>query len=154
MKYLIAIPLLCLMVTACAGSSSKSVAVMQKKDKNLGCTDVLLEMNEAEFYGKMAEDNKGLNVNNVISPLGYMDTYMSAEKAIKNANSRIAYLTKVYEILKCDQQEAMQAAYPVQAPMIAAPVSGYYGAAYVAQQPAYTAEGYAIGYPQQPHAIQ
>lgn len=38
-------------------------------------------------------------------PLGYVSTYMNAEDAIDAADARVEYLNRIYEILKCDEQE-------------------------------------------------
>lgn len=95
------------MATACAGKESEKVAAMQKKDKNLTCREVLLEQNEAEFYRSTAEKNKQPGVKAVLMPLGYISTYMSAEDAVSAANARTDYLSRIYEIMDCDNKLQM-----------------------------------------------
>jgi hypothetical protein len=114
-----------LLATACsstggAGSTPK-VQAMQKKDKQLSCKEILLEMNEAEFYKGMANKNKGPRLKNVLMPLGYISTYMNAEEAIEASNARVSYLDKVYDIMGCEE-EGMQATTPQH---VYAPAQGY-----------------------------
>jgi len=95
-----------LAVTACGSEQSPQVQAMQKKDKQLTCKEVLLEMNEAQFYQKMAQKNKGPNLKNVLMPLGYISTYVSANDAIEAASARVEYLDKIYSIMDCEAQKA------------------------------------------------
>lgn len=90
------------MLTACEGKDSPKVASLQKKDKSLSCSEVQLEINEAEFYRKTAETNKNPNVKSLIMPLGYISTYVNAEDAAGAAQARIEYLNRIYDILNCD----------------------------------------------------
>lgn len=90
------------LLSACASTDSQIVSVMQKKDKVLTCKEIMLEMNEAEFYRKAAEDNKGPKLKNLVMPLGYVSTYVKAENAIDASSARIEYLNRVYEIQDCD----------------------------------------------------
>lgn len=91
-----------IVLSACAGEKSEKVTALQKKDKNLSCDEVMLEINEAEFYRKTAENNKTPKVKSILMPLGYVSTYMDAEDAVGAADSRIDYLNRIYDILKCD----------------------------------------------------
>lgn len=90
--------------SACTSSAetSKRVEALQKKDKQLTCKEILLEMNEAEFYKGMANKNKGAKLKYVLMPLGYISTYMDAEEAIEASNARVSYLNKIYEISGCN----------------------------------------------------
>ncbi len=97
-----------LSVSACAGKSTPKVASLQKKDKNLSCREVELEINEAEFYRKTAENNKNPSVKSLLMPLGYISTYVNAEDAAGAANARIDYLNRIYDILNCDDPVARQ----------------------------------------------
>lgn len=106
MKHLIPIALV-LGLAACSGNDSEKIATMQKKDKNLTCREVLLEQNEAEFYRNTAEKNKNPGVKSILMPLGYISTYMSAEDAITAANARTDYLSRIYEIMDCDNKLQM-----------------------------------------------
>jgi hypothetical protein len=92
-------------VAACSSAPSPQVQAMQKKDKQLTCKEVLLEMNEAQFYQKMAQKNKGPNLKNILMPLGYISTYVSAEDAIEAASARVDYLDKIYGIMDCESQK-------------------------------------------------
>lgn len=102
-----------LLLSACSSTKSESVQELTKYDKRMGCTELELEMTEAEFFRDRAERNRGLSVRNVIMPLGYASTYMSADKAVEAANGRVAYLSRLYEVKGCaaQQQHMAQAQY-------------------------------------------
>jgi len=99
---------------ACAGEKSVKVSSMQKKDKNLSCREIMLEINEAEFYRNTAEKNKNPGIKSLLMPLGYVSTYLDAEEAAGAADARISYLNRVYDIMKCDEpgSDLRRAAYP------------------------------------------
>jgi hypothetical protein len=96
------------LVSACASGSTTAVQTVQKKDKEMSCTDVLLEMNEAEFYKTSAENKKGAKLRNVLMPVKYLSTYIESGKTIEAADSRISYLNKIYEIMGCDANTGSQ----------------------------------------------
>jgi hypothetical protein len=87
------------------GQKTTIVEAMQKKDKNLSCKEILLEMNEADFYRNTAHKSRGPKLKNVLMPLGYVSTYMNAEDAIEAAEARVAYLDKIYEIMHCSEKD-------------------------------------------------
>ncbi len=127
-----------LFLTACAGDKSVKVASLQKKDKNLSCSEVMLEINEADFYRKTAERNKGPKVKSLLMPLGYISTYVNAEEAIGAAAARVDYLNRIYEILDCDNLNTANTAPPaprkVSAPEQQAPSQRQYQQRYVEPQ--------------------
>ena len=92
------------LTAACSSSAdtSKKVQALQNKDKQLTCKEILLEMNEADFYKGMANKNKGPKLKYMLMPLGYISTYMDAEEAIEASNARVSYLNKIYEISGCE----------------------------------------------------
>lgn len=97
--------LMCVLAGCSAEDPSTKVKPMQRKDKRLSCKEILLEMNEAEFYRQMAYKNKGPKIKNVLMPLGYISTYMDSEEAIDAANARVSYLDRIYEIMNCTEKE-------------------------------------------------
>ncbi len=102
------IALLCMaaLVIAACGKESQvgSRSPVKKDDKFLTCDELMLEINDAQFYRDQAEKNKGLNVRNVVWPVGYPYTYSSAAEAIELSNERIQYLSNIYQIKKCDNE--------------------------------------------------
>jgi hypothetical protein len=93
-------------LAACAGADyATKVKPMQRKDKRLSCKEVLLEMNEAEFYRRTALKNRGPKLKNILMPLGYISTYMNSEEAIEAAEARVAYLDQIYEIMRCSERD-------------------------------------------------
>lgn len=99
---LVAIISVSFLVAACSGQSAPKIRAMQKQDKNRTCKELLLEMNEAQFYMKAAQRNQGPKLKNILMPLGYISTYMNAEDAIDSADARTEYLDKIYNIMDCD----------------------------------------------------
>ncbi len=119
MKKLLFISFLSVLITSC-GEDSVKVEPMKKNDRELSCSDILLEINDAEFYKKQAEEKKSLGVKSIIMPLGYIDTYMNADEAITAADSRVEYLRKVYDIRGC---QSVAGASPYRNQPAAAPIT-------------------------------
>lgn len=106
MKKLVGVCILPCLLTACVnGKESVKIEALQKKDKNLSCKEILLEMNEAEFYRDAAYKNRGLKLKNVLMPMGYISTYMNADEAIDAAEARVTYLDRIYQIMRCGDKE-------------------------------------------------
>lgn len=97
-------------LSACSGTKSTSVAELTKHDKHMGCTDLELEITEATFLRDKAERNRGLSFRNIIMPLSYPSTYMSASDAVSAASNRIDYLSRLYAVKGCDAQQQQYAA--------------------------------------------
>ncbi len=93
-------------LSACSGEKKEKLFVMQQRDKNLSCSQVMLEINEAEFHRKTAEKNRSFGFETVISPFTYVKSYMGSSKTIKHADSRIDYLNRIYDILDCDNPQS------------------------------------------------
>ncbi len=104
-KKLLTLSFAAVLLTSC-GEQSEKPEPMKRTDKNLSCSDIQLEINEADFYKKQAFDKKKLGVKNIIMPLGYIDTFMSADEAIQAADARIQYLNRIFEIKHCDPDAA------------------------------------------------
>jgi hypothetical protein len=102
LRSIISIIAITFLVSACSGTKSAKVASLQKSDKTLSCKEIMLEQNEAEFYRKTAEKNKGPSIKSMLMPLGYVSTFVDANKAIDASDSRIEYLNRIYDILDCD----------------------------------------------------
>jgi hypothetical protein len=110
-----------LTLSACSGEEAVKVESLQKKDKNLSCAEVQLEINEAEFYKRTAEKKKQPGVTSLLMPLGYISTYMNAADAASAADARIDYLNRIFTILQCDKQAEAGIAPAQAAPVPAAP---------------------------------
>ncbi len=94
-------------LAACSGVKSAKVAPVQAEDKKLACADILLEINEAEFFKRKARENRGLSVRNVLMPHTYPSTLISAQDAVGAADERIDYLQNIYTIRHCDKMEKL-----------------------------------------------
>ncbi len=100
-KKILTLSVVTVFLTSC-GERSEKVETLKRGDKNLSCPEVQLEINEAEQYKKMAYDKQRLGIKSIVMPLGYIDTYMSADEAVQAAEARIQYLNKIFEIKRCD----------------------------------------------------
>lgn len=96
-------------MTACSGTKSSSVVEITQNDKHLSCTDMQLEITEAKFLADRAEKNRGASFKNILMPLSYPSTYMSADNAVEASNSRIEYLNRLYEVKGCNNQRQASA---------------------------------------------
>lgn len=122
---------------ACSAVRSPDITEVKISDKHLSCQDILLEVNEAKFQRERAEANKGIGIRNIMSPLGYIPTYINAQESTSAADNRLAYLMKVYDIKGCAEKAAQAAssqAEPVRAsaqyPQYAMPMPAPYFAYY------------------------
>lgn len=97
------LPVFAISFLASCGEQAERIDPLKRGDKNLSCKEILLELNEAEFYRKQANEKKQLGIKSIVMPLGYIDTYMSAEEAVEAANSRVSYLNRIFEIKRCDE---------------------------------------------------
>ena len=118
-KRIVIVSVLSMMVAACGSAEEKAVRVkaLQRKDKRLSCQEILLEMNEAQFYNRMAHKKRGVKLKNVLMPLGYISTYMDSEEAIGAAQARIEYLDRIYEIMRCEEREREEEKLPLYEPV-------------------------------------
>lgn len=132
------------MLPACTTKSSVKVKELNTHDKELSCREIQLEVNEAEFYRRTAEKNKNPEMMSLLMPIGYITSYIDAQDAVQAADSRIDYLNRVYDIMKCEQKAGQN--YVVQrntrklpqvenAPVAYNRVSSQVSTTYYAQQP-------------------
>lgn len=103
-------PVVALALTACAGQKSMVISELQDTDKQLNCEQIKLEINEAKFFRGKAEKNQKFGIKHVVSPLGYVSSYTSAEDAKTAADGRIEYLNNIYNIKECDKQPKIEEA--------------------------------------------
>ena len=148
-------------VSAC-GERSQKVEPLKRGDKNLSCSDIMLEINEADQYKNMAYEKRQLGIKSIVMPLGYIDTYMSADEAIAAADSRVQYLNKIYEIKNCDAQSSAQQTSQARPQTSDAQIQNTIQRSMMTQQPqrqappvyyqqqAQPQQNYGYGYPAQP----
>ncbi len=121
------------LLSACSGTSSTRVAEMTAQDKEMDCERLQIEIAEAEFLKARAEKNRGPRLKHIVMPLSYPSTYMSASKAEDSADTRMAYLSRLYEVKSCEHKQQ----YVQQAPANTVPTDGY-----AQLSPPYYAPGY------------
>lgn len=88
---------------ACGGKHSPRAAPVTTSDKHMSCEELQLELNDAMYIKRTAEENRGMSARNILWPFGYPATYMSAEEAIESADRRIAYLQNVFRAKNCER---------------------------------------------------
>ena len=71
-------------------------------DKNLSCQEILLTINDMEFYRQLALKNNKL-INNLFSPANYV----RAKKRLSNLEMRIEHLDRLYSIQACNHQDTV-----------------------------------------------
>ena len=104
-------------LAACACPHSVRVQPVQRKDKLLSCKEIVLEINEAEYYRRIAAQAKTDNVD-IFSPFCQMHSLRSAEESVQAADKRLEYLNQIYDLMGCNRSRA-----PSMRPPAAPPVS-------------------------------
>lgn len=89
-------------------ANSPDMRPVQKTDKQLSCKDIVLEINEAEFYKKSAIERKQGRVEDVLFPYCYPSGYLNANATQKTAESRLDYLNQIYDLLDCDAKSRFE----------------------------------------------
>ena len=85
-----------------------SQTVMSPKDKKLSCKELLLEMNEAEFFHKAAQEDQNIGFGGFISPFKSVHTYRTATKTMENTQARVEYLNQIYNVLSCNGRSGVK----------------------------------------------
>jgi hypothetical protein len=107
-----------LLLTSCNCGTPIKIKSIQQGDKNLTCKDVILEINESEFFRKEAAIAQRITLEEAFTPTCWLSTYMSGSEAARAANERIQYLSQLYDILDCGGRKNQQ-------PAAAVPPAGY-----------------------------
>ena len=89
------------LLTACGENVPKGAPPWKDTDKHLSCQQLLLEMNDAEFWNKVAQSKKEMDVSDFLWPPGYIGTRSSAQDAIAATNARLGNLQNIYGIKGC-----------------------------------------------------
>ena len=105
---------LVLVTAACNCGTPIKIKSIQQDDKNLTCKDVILEINEAEFFRKEAAISQRITLEEAFTPTCWLSTYMSGSEAARAANERIQYLSQLYDILDCGGRKTAPANAPNQ----------------------------------------
>ncbi len=101
-----------IIVSACncgGGAGNPDIRPVQKTDKQLSCKDIILEINEAEFYKRTAVERKQGRVEDVLFPYCYPSGYLNANSVQKAAEQRLEYLNQIYDLLDCDAKSRFDA---------------------------------------------
>ncbi len=88
-------------LAACNCGTPIKIKSIQQDDKSLTCKDVILEINESEFFRKEAAIAQRITLEEAFTPTCWLSTYMSGSEAARAANERIQYLSQLYDILDC-----------------------------------------------------
>lgn len=102
---MITVVLLCLAplaIVGCKGTESMKAPGLSAADKQMDCEEIAFAIQDAEYFKRKAQKNRGLRWGNVLWPFAYPATYMSSSEAIESAEDRIGYLKDVAEIKRCN----------------------------------------------------
>lgn len=102
----IALTLVALFVASCGCRNAVKVQSIQRKDKLLSCKEITLEINEAEFYRRSAEDARGAHSDSFFAPLCRVQSYRRATSASQNADERLEYLNQIYDLMGCARHKS------------------------------------------------
>ena len=91
-----------LILAACGERVPVGAPPWKETDKLLNCQQLLLEMNDAKYWNKVAHSKKSMGVTDFLWPVGYIGTRSSADDAIGITNARINNLRNIYRIKNCD----------------------------------------------------
>ncbi|MCD6035120.1 MAG: hypothetical protein K0R63_861 [Rickettsiales bacterium] len=82
----------------------------QPNDKDKSCNEIVMEINEAEYYRKKAENNKGSQLGYYLNPFCYPSGFLSSDRSIRSAEERLDYLNQIYEMRGCGRQNRQSGA--------------------------------------------
>lgn len=146
--YVIIVTVLALILASCNCGVPMKVKTIQTGDKTLNCKDIILEINEAEFYRKEAYTTQSISYDEALMPSCWVSGYFDSKSAIKAADARINYLSNIYDLLECggkqNAADAPQAVVPGMPPFMA-PVAPMAPGGYPAMVP--TPYGVPMGVP-------
>jgi hypothetical protein len=86
---------------SCTCATPLKVSEIQVSDKKLSCKEIILEINEAEHYRELAEQERGVSFGNMLMPICWVTSYVDANQAINAAEERIKYLGHIYDVIDC-----------------------------------------------------
>lgn len=92
-------------LSGCNCGAPLTIRSIQSTDKDLACQDIILEMNEAEFYREEARKYQSIGLGEILMPTCWVAGYIDGDKGMKSANARIEYLGRIYDLLECGGRE-------------------------------------------------
>ena len=95
-------------LSSCTCGVPLKVTPIQRSDKKLTCKEVILEINEAEHYREHGGKAKGIELGEALMPICWATGYIDGNKAANQANERIKYLSHIYDLLDCANEEENQ----------------------------------------------
>ena len=106
-------------LVSCTCTNPLIVSEIQKSDKKLTCKDVILEINESEHYRELAKREEGIGIGEALMPICWASSFLSATRAAKAAETRIAYLGHIYDVMDCGgKSDRGGIAAPLSAPFV------------------------------------
>jgi hypothetical protein len=90
-----------LFVSSCACPYVYEIDSFQPGDKDKSCNQIVMEINEAEYFRKKATNNKGTKVDYALNPFCYPSGFLSSDRAMRSAEQRLDYLNQIYEMRGC-----------------------------------------------------
>lgn len=99
-KYIFVVCVL-LGVVSCNCNPPPEIKSIQASDKSLTCKDIIMEINEAEFYRQEGRKAQGIEFQEALVPMCWLGGYLEGRSAIDAADGRINYLSHIYDLLEC-----------------------------------------------------
>jgi len=93
--------LLAFLVSACGEDVPIGSPPWKETDKHLNCQQLMLEMNDARFWNKLAHSKAEMGITDYLWPVGYIGRQSSASDAISATQGRIDNLNNIYGIKGC-----------------------------------------------------
>lgn len=88
-------------LASCDCNPALEITSIQKSDKKLACKDIILEINEAEYYRAEAAESRKITFGELLMPTCWISGYVNGQQAIRSADARIDYLGHIYDLLDC-----------------------------------------------------
>jgi len=88
-------------LSACGEDSYVNAPPWKESDKHLTCEQLLLEVNDAKYWNKVAAEKKKAGITDILWPVGYIGTRSSAAEAMDITGARISNLQNIYNIKGC-----------------------------------------------------
>ena len=103
----LALSLLSFILSACNCGTPLKIKSIQNTDKDLTCQDVILEINEAEFFRREAALSQRISVEEILTPTCWVSGYLKGSEAARSANGRIEYLSQIYDLMQCGTENPL-----------------------------------------------
>jgi len=93
-----------ILLSSCSCPRDLEIDTFSKNDKSLNCNEILMEINEAEFYRRNAINRKKNLSKYTYNLFCYPTAKLNIEDIVEASDNRMVYLKHIYDILGCGQK--------------------------------------------------